>query len=165
MSMFCPNAIDWGNVASWVSGMGTLAAIIVALWIAGSERRSAARLRDIEVNEAHERRAQVICEAIRLAGDIEAKANSYVQLTSLGGGLGDAKMHEVIADIDGARSQLQALQQFPMTDPRVFTEIGRIVHESVIGHGAALKSTSHFGLTMRQLADHMAKRRGAISDL
>jgi hypothetical protein len=161
--MFCPNAADWGNVADWVSGIGALAAVIAALWIAGSERRSADRARKIAESEAYQRRAQVIGEAIRLAADIEAKATSYVQLTTFGGG--ELKKTEVIGEIEGIRSQLQALQQFPMTDPRVFAEIGRIIHESTIDRGVALQSTSYVGITLRQLASNLAARREAIAGL
>lgn len=163
--MFCPNSADWGNIADWVSGLGALGAVIVALWIAGSERRSAALLREIEANEVYEQRAQVIAEAIRLVADIEAKARSFAQVAALGGGHGDSNKHEIMAEIAGIRSQLQALQQFPIKDPRVFSEIGRMVHDSRSEHGAALQSTSHFGLTMRQLAEDMATRREAISNI
>lgn len=163
--MFCPNAPEWGNIADWVSGLGALGAIIVALRIAGSERRSAALLREIEANEDHARRAQVIAEAIRLAAEIEAKANSYAQLIAFGGGDSETRKHEAIADIEGIRSQLQALQQFPITDPRIFTEIGRMIHESRIERGASIQNSSYFQLTMRQVAIHMEARRNAISSV
>ncbi|MBH1945500.1 hypothetical protein I5L01_14840 [Erythrobacter sp. YJ-T3-07] len=163
--MFCPSAADWGNVADWVSGLGALLAVIVALRIAGTERRSAAHLRTIEANEALERRSQIKSEAIRIAGAIEAEALSYFQLSSLGGGDSEAKKHEVIATIKSVRSQLEALQNFPMNDPRLFTEIGRMVHESRIEPNAALQSTSHFGLTMKHLAEGIAARRNAMVQL
>lgn len=31
--MFCPNAVVWGDVATWVSGVGTAAAVAVAVWV------------------------------------------------------------------------------------------------------------------------------------
>ncbi len=34
---FCE--IEWGSVADWVSGLGSLAAVIVALYLAGQDRR------------------------------------------------------------------------------------------------------------------------------
>lgn len=32
--------MDWGSVADWVSGLGSIAASIIALYLAGSERRA-----------------------------------------------------------------------------------------------------------------------------
>lgn len=163
--MFCPLAVDYGNIADWIAGLGSLAAVIAALWIAGSQNRNAARLRAIEANEAHGRRAQVIAEAIRLAADVEAQAMGYAQLTSLGGDDAETRKHEVAADIAGLRSQREALQRFPGTDPRVFTEIGRAVHDCRVERGFATQSTSHAGLTMRRIAESMRARRDALAAL
>ena len=32
-------AVDWGSVADWVSGLGSLGAVVVALWITTSDRK------------------------------------------------------------------------------------------------------------------------------
>lgn len=37
--MFCPLSADWGNVADWVSGLGSFAAVLVALGIAWNDHR------------------------------------------------------------------------------------------------------------------------------
>ncbi len=46
--LFCPNAVAWGDVATWVSGVATAATVGVALWLAGREarRRKADKLAD-----------------------------------------------------------------------------------------------------------------------
>ncbi|GAA4814097.1 hypothetical protein GCM10023232_06960 [Sphingosinicella ginsenosidimutans] len=163
--MFCPNAIDWGNVADWVSGAGAFAAVVTALHIAGSERRSATKAREIASNEAHERRAQVIAEAIRLAGEVEAIARSYVQLVSFGGGEGQSKRRDLLDDIDGVRRQLDALQQFPNSDPRLFAEIGRTASDCRTEAEVIDMSTSYAAQIMTRLAEHMAHRRDALITL
>lgn len=39
--MFCPNAADWGNVADWVSGLGSIVVGSGALYVAAMERNRA----------------------------------------------------------------------------------------------------------------------------
>jgi hypothetical protein len=163
--MFCPNAADWGNVADWVSGIGTFIAVVAALYIAGNERRSAEKAREIAANEEYGRRAQVIAEAIRLAGEVEALATSYNQLVSLGGGNGLSRRVDLLDDIEGIRRQLDSLQQFPITDPRVFAEIGRIAHECRVEPGLIDKSTSYAAQIMMRVAERTRLRRDALSVL
>lgn len=51
--MFCPQAVEWGDVATWVSGFGTLAAVIVAMYLA---YRARAREEDRRAREAMARK-------------------------------------------------------------------------------------------------------------
>lgn len=163
--MFCPNAADWGNVADWVSGIGTFIAVVAALYIAGNEQRSAEKARAIASNEELGRRAQVIAEAIRLAGEVEALAASYNQLVSLGGGEGVSRRVDLLDDIAGIQRQLDSLQQFPITDPRLFAEIGRTAYECRVESGLADKSTSYAAQIMKRVAERMRLRRDALSAL
>lgn len=163
--MFCPNAADWGNVADWLSGIGTFIAVVAALYIAGNERRSAEKARQIASNEEYERRAQVIGEAIRLAGEVEALAASYAQLVSFGGGDGVSRRVDLLDDIEGIRRQLDSLQQFPITDPRLFAEIGRTAYECRVEPELPGKSTSYAAQIMTRVADRMRVRRDAIAAL
>lgn len=163
--MFCPSAADFGNVADWVSGLGALAAVIVALYIANNQARAVEKIRQLEANEAHSRKALVIAEAIRLAGEIEAHAIGYSQLVTMGGGDSRTKKLALLAEIDGVRSQIEALQRFPLSDPRLFTEIGRIAHDCRAEPGLVDQSTSYTGLVMRQMAQHMGARRAAMAAL
>ncbi|WP_395684351.1 hypothetical protein [Dokdonella sp.] len=61
--LFCPNNIVWGDVATWVSGLGALAAVIVALYLAGESDRRRAK------DRAHARRVFAIYIAQEL-GDV-----------------------------------------------------------------------------------------------
>jgi len=160
--VFCPNAADWGNVADWVAGIGTFVAVAVALYIAGSERRSAERQRQIRANEDYERRAQVIAEGIRLAGEVEALAGNYVQLVTLGGGSSQANRADLLDDLDGIRRQLESLQKFPISDPRLFAEIGRAAYDCRVETGLIDKSTSYAELIMKRVAERLRQRRDSL---
>jgi hypothetical protein len=160
--MFCPNAADWGNVADWILGVGTLIAVVAALYIAGNERRSAEREREIASNIEFGRRAQVIAEAIRLAGEVEALSGSYAQLVGLGGGEGASKKADLMDEIEGVRRQLDSLQQFPITDPRLFAAIGRTAFECRVESGLIETSTSSAALIMKRMAERMRLRRDAL---
>lgn len=163
--MFCPNAADWGNIADWVSGIGTFAAVLTALLIAGNEHRVGARHRREAENQEIGRRAQIIAEAIRLAGEAEAIAGKFVGQVDNGGGERLSQKRELIDDLDGVRNQILALQQFPMSDPRLFAEIGRIAADCRTEPSFEELGTSFLGIVMKQLTDRMRARRDAIAAL
>ncbi|MCC4232616.1 hypothetical protein LL253_07925 [Sphingobium soli] len=159
--MFCPLAIDWGNAADWASAIASTSAVVAALWIAFGQERNAHRLRKLARNEEHERKAHLIAEVIRLSGEIEAVAISGSNLVNLGG----QDLSSQRDDIEGLRSQLRALQQFPQSDPRIFGEIGRIIHASEMPFDVSTASTSYQGIILRDLAGRMAERRDALAKL
>lgn len=162
--MFCPLAVDWGNSADWVSGIGSLLAVGAALWIAFGQERNARRLRREARNEEHERKAHLIGEVIRLTGAIEAVATAGATLVDFGGGRnGSLTSHK--DDIEGLRMQLKALQQFPQTDPRIFGEIGRIIHESEFPSGFSTGGTSYQAIVYRDLAKKLRERRDVLAKL
>ena len=162
--MFCPMAIDWGNAADWASAIASAGAVFAALWIAFGQERNARRLRQAAKNEDHERKAHLVAEVIRLTAEIETVAQSGAMLVDLGGGLNDS-LSPQRGSIEGLRSQLRALQQFPQADPRIFGEIGRIVHLSDMPSGYATASTSYQALLFRDLAKNLADRREALLKL
>lgn len=162
--MFCPLAIDWGNAADWASAIASGGAVIAALWIAFGQERNARKLRRLAQNEEHQRKAQLITEVIRLAAEIESVAASGTTLVNLGGGInGSLSSHK--DDIESLRSQLRALQQFPQSDPRIFGEIGRIIHASEMSVDVSTASTSYQAIILRDLARKMAERREALAKL
>lgn len=163
--MFCPNAADWGNVADWASGIGSFAAVAAALWIAGGERRRADRQRLISDNVEGERRAQVLGEAVRLSLEIEAQATAYSRLTLAEGDDGRQRAEAMLNEIAGIRSQVLALQSYPISDPRIFAELGRIAHESSVDYDLANRSLSRQMSAMLQLAQSMSIRRSTVIQL
>lgn len=160
--MFCPSSADWGNIADWVSGLGALAAVVAAVVIATQQSREAANLRRIAINEEIERKAHVAAEAIRLAAAIQSQAASYAQLMRLGGSDYTQRKAELANEINGLRGQLSALQQFPIADPRLFSEIGRMIHDSRVDASFLNASGSVSEIEMRDLAKAMLARREAM---
>jgi hypothetical protein len=163
--MFCPNAADWGNVADWASGIGSFAAVAAALWIAGGERRRADRQRSIDENVEYERRAKVIGEVIRLSCEIETQALSYPMQTAMGGEDAKQRIELILDDIAGIRSQLSSLQNYPISDPQVFAEIGRIAHESRVEYDLGDRPLPYQLFTMHRLTEKMSIRRSAVTQL
>lgn len=161
--MFCPLAIDWGNAADWVAGIGSLAAVFVAVGIAAWQFRDARRQRLENRNEEHGRKAHLAAEIIRIAGAIQAVAGSAANLVNLGGGIHG--LTSQIDEINGLRLQLKALQDFPQSDPRLYGEIGRIIAESEFSRTFATASTTSQGFELRDMAKKLAKRREAIGKL
>ncbi len=162
--MFCPLAIDWGNAADWASAIASFCAVVAALWIAFGQERNARKLRQIAKNEEHARTAHLIGEVIRLTAEIEAFANAGAMLAEMGGGRnGGLASHS--RDIEGARAQLSALQQYPQSDPRIFGEIGRIIRESALPSDFLADSISYQGIVCRGLAEKLAPRRAILTQL
>lgn len=148
-------------MADWASACASTVAVVVALHIAGSEQRAARRDRERLANEQHERHALIRAEAIRLAAEIEAIARQNTQLANFG----IDHTHNLSFFAEGHASQLDALQQFPMEDPRLFSEIGRIA-ALYRRHAATMTgSSSQIGSRMRDLANALAKRREALAAL
>lgn len=162
--MFCPLAIDWGNAADWAAAIASTGAVIAAVWIAFGQERNARKLRQLARNEEHERKAHLIAEVIRLTAEIEAVGTSGARLVDFGGGM-NGNLSSQRDDIEGLRSQLRALQQFPQADPRVYGEIGRVIHASEMPLDIATAGTSYQGIILRDLATRMAERRDALAKL
>lgn len=153
--------MDVGSMADWASAGASTVTVGVALYIAGWEQRAARRDRERLLNEQHQRHAHIRAEAIRLAGEIEALARHHSQLATLG----SQHNQDLTFFAEGHVSQLDALQRFPMEDPRIFSEIGRIA--ALYRRQAAYMkgSPSQVGARMRDLASALAERREIIDAL
>lgn len=59
MFAFCPQAVIWGDVATWAAAAATTVAVVVALYTSGSARRQVEKIREEENLRAEaERRAK-----------------------------------------------------------------------------------------------------------
>lgn len=163
--MFCPNAADWGNVADWISGLGTLIAVGAAIWIAGTEQRSVVRQRKIDENVAFEKRSHVKAEAIRLIGQAEAIALAHLAILKAESVGSYTTIKEFVYGIEGIRAQLISLQHFPIADPRLFSEIGRTAHELAFEPDMFQKSPTYAKFVSNQVSDRMKLRRDAIGPI
>jgi hypothetical protein len=52
MQLFCPNAVVWGDVATWASAIGTFAAVVIALALAFRQEWEKARDREARKRSA-----------------------------------------------------------------------------------------------------------------
>ena len=107
---------------------------------------------------------RLISEVIRLTAEIEAFANAGAMLAERGGGRnGGLVSHS--QEIEGARAQLSALQQYPQSDPRIFGEIGRIIRESALPSDFWTGSISYQEIVCRGIAERLAPRRALLAQL
>lgn len=162
--MFCPLSLDYGNVADWFAAVASLAAVATALIIAFREANSLKKERLLQENAECQRMAHVKAEIIRIASEIEVRA------VSAGSPLQELRLdamapyHEARLAIEGLRAQLSALQKYPISDPRLFGEIGRVIFESELTVEPMASSSSR-QMFMRALADKMRQRREAIATI
>jgi len=159
--MFCPLAVDWGNAADWVAGIGSLTAVFAAVGIAAWQVRESRSQRTEQRNEEHVRKAQLVTEIIRITAAIEAVAANGARLAVLGGG--DSGLLDQKDEIEGLRLQLKSLQDFPQSDPRIYGEIGRIILESEFPRQFGTSGSSYRGLVLRDLAQKLQARREALT--
>lgn len=151
-----------GSWADWFSGTGGLVASVVAVAIALRQEGNSKRGEHLAAAERIAGSAHVKAEVLRTIGAIEAEAAGYVQRNNLASGDAPAKMIELKSEIDGLRSQLTALQNYPNLTPSVIAEIGRAIHDSRVELPNSISSSSAFAAQMRSLKDRMAKRRDAL---
>lgn len=160
ITVLCPLSADWGNVADWAGAIASLAAVIVALFIAFRESWSLKKQRQLDENQQYLRMAQLRAEIIRLAAEIELLAHDAF----VGGRPqeGIANWQQTLQEsIEGCRLQLIALQTLAAPDPRLFGLIGRMIGETkfefdVEARGAELPNR------LVQIAQAMSDRREAI---
>lgn len=162
--MFCPLAVDYGNAADWVAGIGTLAAVGMALYIANGQERFARHTRLEAKNEEYGRRAHLIGEVVRLTGEIEAKLLAAQGQLGEGGGF-TTLWHSGIEEIDPLRLQLYSLQQLAKSDPQVFGEIGRIARECEFEKNILKSSPDYVGFQIRKMKENLSQRRSVLSSL
>lgn len=160
--MFCPLAVDYGNVADWVAGIGSVAAVTAAVWIARGQERFARHQRQIAKNEEHEKRGHLIAEIMRLSSEIEAKAAEIKAQVSMGVGMGWQSGYE---ELEALRAQALSIQPLAANDPQVFGEVGRIYRESKADITIHTSTPAHIAIVMGKVADKMAQRRSLLHTL
>lgn len=162
--MFCPLEVDYGNAADWIAGIGSLAAVGVALYIANGQERFAQRQRQEAKNEEYERKVHLIMEVVRLTAEIESHMTSTSNLIDAGGG-GAGGWMNTLDEIEGIRTQLTALQPLAQSDPRIFGEIGRILRESDTPNDFRGANTSYVSIIYRGIVKRLAERRTTLAKL
>lgn len=104
--MFCPNAKDWGNIADWVAGIGSLLAVAAAIWLAYRQSLLANR-------SAKKVRRSLIAEVMRLVAEIENNARTHSK----------AKILDLC-------DHLRSMGDLAKNDPQLFGEIAMSVRQA-----------------------------------
>lgn len=142
--------MEYGSVADWLSGVGTLLAVIVALWVAGAQQREdrrARRRRELEVKAESQ---AIIDQAIKLAELIDKNCQSILEsLDEEAAGarpeltteeaahqyiMLNARAVACLHDMNGLRQQIIAIQSAAAVNVRAFIEISRMAYEADIGY-------------------------------
>lgn len=112
--MFCPQEAVWGNVADWVSGLGSLLAVIVALWIATGERRERKALQNLEDRD---RRTQLSL----LSSEVSAAFRSFaeacahaIDVLDAGGDLSHSDFWQWMSEAKKKVRKVQSLSDLPV---------------------------------------------------
>ncbi|MCW2411993.1 MULTISPECIES: hypothetical protein [unclassified Sphingobium] len=119
--------MELGSAADWAAGVGSLAAVICALLIAFRQEREFNKRRRDEQEQAEQRRIHLIDEVIRVASHVEVT----IEWISNPVGLEPTQSlwQFYLVTLAGYRGQFEALQSLARDDPRVFSEIGRLISE------------------------------------
>jgi len=146
--MFCPNSADWGNVADWISGAGSLAAVVTALYIADAQNRLANRQRDQLEKARRQTRRDLICEIMRLTAEIEKEARRGSN------DFGSENQGLIISvEINALARQLDSLKELAKDDPQLYGEVSRIVREAGIPPNEKLHNqlAGRYGVIVRSM--------------
>lgn len=141
-------ALEFGSVADWVSGVGTLLAVGVALWIAGSQQRAERTDRRRRQDEQRASTRNIINEAVALAEQLSGRCQSILEsrqqseeVAELAGRTVPDRLIHLTAqdiywlhDVAGLRQQMLALQRVGISNVRAYIEISRMAYEADIGY-------------------------------
>lgn len=124
--MFCPQAVDYGNVADWFSGVGSVAAVAVALWIAIRDRRiRRAEDKARMVREAEDENSLIV-EALALYRSLKSMLSDVIDAID---GSGHAvNWYETEKEVFLVRETARRLQQLPSVTIRMYKTFERIIN-------------------------------------
>lgn len=157
------NGLEWGSVADWVSGGGSLLAVIAALIVAFGQWRRAVRLERANRKANIEKHNALVSEADRLAGEMATRSQTMVTKNKITlGAAGQSSAKQYVAEMTALRDQLDSLQRFQSDDPRLYVEIGRLKTLCEFEAGYHDSSTSYVGIIAEQRLEEVKVRRAAI---
>lgn len=119
--------VEWGSVADWVSGIGSMAAVFAALIIAYLEWRRATRSEVRERKAATEKQASLTTEAVRLAEQMLWLCNDLLEdARRMDDKVDKTDVNTFLVDMKKLKNKIISLQQFPNDDPRLYVELEQL---------------------------------------
>lgn len=176
--MFCPLAIDYGSLADWVAGVGTLLAVIAALWIAGSQQRAETASRIQLSIDAKARTKRIVREASEIAAQISQRSQQILSRreaidtedSQIKAATDEkfiwlhATVIQYLHEMSGFREQLIALCRFPIDDVSAFVIINRMAHEADIGYMRNIDHRRVPKFELQRVVHDMEQRRNELSN-
>ncbi len=102
MATFCPLAVDWGDVATWVQAIGSIGAILVAIWV---------WKRQAELSRQTTKESLQPCLSCIRTVDRQRKPHAQIVLRNVG--LGPAIIKSIDVSVNGV---VMTQGQFTMID-------------------------------------------------
>jgi hypothetical protein len=140
-ALFCPAAADWGSIADWVAGVGSVSAVVVALWLSQKGDRDRRR--------QERRSAEAICESAAEALRLYAELSDY-----FGRGYSSVELHptqkivaikERAARLEEVARHLQKRQDVDVAVMSIAVDVERLTHvmADTLGYDAPPESVFH----------------------
>ena len=132
---FCPQALDYGNVADWLAGFGALATVAVALYFSIKERirlrqdKHAEEIREAEMENAF------LVEALQLYRNIKSSTVDLIDQIQAG----EVSFDNWEYQMKIARETALRYQQMPKINLRAYREMDAVIDLS--RHKHTIKGT------------------------
>lgn len=159
--MFCPLEVTWGNAADWAAAIGSIVAVIAAVWIANGQKRFARWQKGEAERAERERHQSLINEVIRVTEQLRkefeklSKAGAMSGLQSIGA--------DKWTNVERLRLRVKSLQSLATDFPRLFSEIGAILHNSY--SDPTVTSPTGVRLICKGRADSLDQSLAELNDL
>ncbi len=159
--MFCALEVTWGNAADWAAAIGSIVAVIAAVWIADGQKRFARWQKDEAERAERQRHQSLINEVIRVTEQLRDEFARLATLGDLGG------LQSFTADnwnnAERLRVRIRSLQSLATDYPRLFSEVGSILHNSY--PDPTISSPSVVRLICRGMAGNLDQSLAELDDL
>lgn len=129
--MFCPNSADWGNVADWFAGIGSIIVGGGALYVAMLERARARRAEERISEIESERISSLLLAGGRLIETVLAAGLFFVKRVEANDDPNGAKLRWV-RFVRTQQTRAARLLEFPISDPLIFSGIDAFVTHTTL---------------------------------
>ncbi len=168
LCMFCPNAADWGNVADWVSGAGSVIVGGGALYVAFMERRRAvraeARASHAEIRAARyedDRHNSLVSSGLRIIEILE-DANQRFLRAVMDPDDRNAVKSQWINFVNQQNQRARRMLDFPHADPLLFAAFDSLVAFTDLPEGVNNINPADVAATAAELNEKLEGLKGGF---